>query len=108
VIETDEIPGGLSFAQITEELLTVGPAPTAAEPDRRVSHDQPSVIEQVNVVTTSKLPPLPTTPVDQVRHISANDVRPTATPVENRELAALPALESFLEAIEMSRRRPGP
>jgi tetratricopeptide (TPR) repeat protein len=108
VIETDEIPGGLSFAQITEELLSVGPAPRAQQPDRRISQDRPSVVEHVHAVATSKLPPLATTPVDQAVHITSSDVRPAATPVENRELAALPALESFLDAIEMSRRRPSP
>jgi tetratricopeptide (TPR) repeat protein len=108
VIETDDIPGGLSFAQMTEELLSVGPAPTVAEPERRVSRDTPSVIEHVKVVTTSRLPPLPTTPVDQAMHSSAEEGRPTATAAENRELAALPALESFLDAIETSRRGPGP
>ena len=59
--EQEDIPGGLSFAQITDELMSLTPAPKTAE------------------------------------------VRPTVQ-AEHRDLVALPALESFLEAIEMSRR----
>jgi tetratricopeptide (TPR) repeat protein len=59
--EQEDIPGGLSFAQITNELISMTPAPKTPE------------------------------------------VR-TTVPAEHRDLVALPALESFLEAIEMSRR----
>lgn len=67
VVEQKEIPGGLSFAQITEELLSIAPA-AKGESERRVP-----------------------------------EVRPLVS-ADNRDFAALPALESFLEAIEMSRR----
>jgi tetratricopeptide (TPR) repeat protein len=105
--DPEEIPSGLSFAQITDDLLAAGPVSKATE-DRRAAPDRPSVLEHASAVTTSGLPPLATPPADQTMHISSHDVRLTAVPTENRELAALPALESFLDAIEMSRRRRGP
>ena len=105
VFESDEIPGGLSFAQITEELLSIGSAPKVAEPDRRVATEQRRGPERVGATPASELPPL-VTHVDQVAPMKADEVRPPA-PAGNRDLAALPALESFLDAIEMSRRRSG-
>ncbi|MGH9147771.1 MAG: tetratricopeptide repeat protein [Vicinamibacterales bacterium] len=108
VTESDEIPGGLSFAQITEELLSLGPAtPKVAEPDRRAPMVHAIAADEVSSKPVSGLPPLFTPHVDQVAHVKAAESGPSTAPAENRDLAALPALESFLDAIEMSRRRSG-
>jgi tetratricopeptide (TPR) repeat protein len=108
VIESDEIPGGLSFAQITEELLSTDPAPPkAAEPDRRRAVVYASAPDEVSSKPVSGLPPLFTTQVDQNVHVKVPEPAPSTIPAENRDLAALPALESFLDAIEMSRRPSG-
>ena len=108
VIESDEIPGGLSFAQITEELLSIDPAPAkAAEPDRRRAVVHASIPDEVSSEPVSGLPPLFTTQVDQDVHVKVAEPAPSTIPAENRDLAALPALESFLDAIEMSRRPSG-
>ena len=107
VIESDEIPGGLSFAQITEELLSSGPAPNPAEPDRRRAVVHASAAGEVSSKPVSGLPPLFTTHVDQGVHVQDAEPAPSTIPAENRDLAALPALESFLAAIEMSRRPSG-
>ncbi|RPH61095.1 MAG: tetratricopeptide repeat protein [Acidobacteria bacterium] len=107
VSDADEIPGGLSFAQISDELMSPSPAPKAVEPERRAAPERPSVLEHASTGAPSRLPPLITTPIDQVAHVKGGDGRPSAAPAANRDLAALPALESFLDAIEMSRRRSG-
>lgn len=107
VIESDEIPGGLSFAQITEELLSISPAPNPAEPDRRAAVVHASAAGEVSSTPVSGLPPLFTTRVDQGVHVKDAEPVPSTIPAQNRDLAALPALEAFLDAIEMSRRPSG-
>jgi tetratricopeptide (TPR) repeat protein len=78
MLPSDEALGGLSFAQISDELMSTGPAPMPSQADRRAAPARPVLPD----------------------HPGAG-----AAPAKNPDLAALPILESFLEAIELSRRR---
>jgi hypothetical protein len=70
-------------------------------------HASASTPDEVSSEPVSGLPPLFTTQVDQDVHVKVAEPAPSTIPAENRDLAALPALESFLDAIEMSRRPSG-
>jgi tetratricopeptide (TPR) repeat protein len=103
ISESDEMPGGLSFAQMSEELMSLGPAPKGAEPDRRRGSARLSLENQAPQATG--LPALPAKFFEPVQ-VNVADM-PSVVTAANRDVAALPALESFLEAIQMFRRRSG-